>query len=320
MSPFKKAVVLFLMTLPHWSNGQAASSPVSVKLLPQAQVDSAGIFLDQVAVVSGTNQVLPHLRLAPAPYLGQTASLSRNDLLNLIQTAHVTMPATNWSGALHVQVSRRTRIFEDSDLLERLTESLQRQYVKNQGELEVHLTQAWVKPEVPDENITLEITQMPTAGVTANFVVSFELWNGKERVGHWQAPVQASVWRDIPIAHSTLQRGDLVLGADITMERGDILAQRDLFLSFPTTDDSLEFTESIPAGRPIPNRAVRVRPVIMRGQLVEAVFQEGTLAISLMVETLEDGALGQVVRVRNPKTRRELSGKVENDKTVRISL
>jgi len=60
--------------------------------------------------------------------------------------------------------------------------------------------------------------------------------------------------------------------------------------------------------------------VIMRGQLVEAVFQEGTLAISLMVETLEDGALGQVVRVRNPKTRRELSGKVENDKTVRISL
>ena len=39
-----------------------------------------------------------------------------------------------------------------------------------------------------------------------------------------------------------------------------------------------------------------------------------------MVETLQDGALGQTVRVRNPKTSRELYGKVENEKTVRITL
>lgn len=54
--------------------------------------------------------------------------------------------------------------------------------------------------------------------------------------------------------------------------------------------------------------------------MVEAVFQDGSLGISLMVETLEDGTLGQTVRVRNPKTKHELHGKVENEKTIRINL
>ena len=53
---------------------------------------------------------------------------------------------------------------------------------------------------------------------------------------------------------------------------------------------------------------------------MEAVFREGTLTISLKVETLEDGALGQTVRVRNPKTRRELIGKVQNEDLILIAL
>ena len=54
--------------------------------------------------------------------------------------------------------------------------------------------------------------------------------------------------------------------------------------------------------------------------LVDAVFQDGTLSISLKVEILEDGLLGQTIRVRNPKTKRELYGKVQNEETVLITL
>ncbi len=71
---------------------------------------------------------------------------------------------------------------------------------------------------------------------------------------------------------------------------------------------------------PVLNRSVRVRPVIQRGQMVDGVFQDGSLSISLKVETLEDGLLGQTVRVRNPKTKRELYGKVQNEQTVLIAF
>jgi flagella basal body P-ring formation protein FlgA len=78
--------------------------------------------------------------------------------------------------------------------------------------------------------------------------------------------------------------------------------------------------ENIAPGLPIPNRAVRPRPAVKRGQMVEGVFEEGSLTISLKVEILEDGLPGQTVRVRNPKTNRELTGKVQNEETIRITL
>ena len=71
---------------------------------------------------------------------------------------------------------------------------------------------------------------------------------------------------------------------------------------------------------PVLNRCVHPRPLIKRGQMVDAIFQDGSLKISLKVESLEDGVLGQTVRVRNPKTRHELNGKVQNEESVSITL
>ena len=319
----KKVFFALLISLPQmmsWGQAGSATEPDTWKLLSQAQVDGSGVFLDELAVASGTTQVLPHVRLARPPHAGLTVICSRNDVELLAQSRQTGLLVTNWSGALDVRVSRRARILEDSDLLELLTTTLQREQVKNQGELELRLARPGPKPQVPDEPLTLKVTEMPSTGISPSFVVSFELWDGKERVGDWKAAVQAAVWRDIPVARTTLLRGQSVKDADVTMERSDVLMQRDAYLSLPTSDDTLELTEGIPAGKPILTRCLHARPLVRRGEMVEGVYQEGSLGISLLVEALEDGSLGQAVRVRNPKTRHELHGTVENEKTIRINL
>lgn len=323
MTLFDKAAFLLLLAAAPMVSGQAvsvAATPQSWQMLSQADVDSSGVFLDEIVVGAGTAQALPHLRLARSPQWGQTASFTRSEVAGVAEACLPGLSVTNWSGANAVRVSRRAKTLEDADLLELLTATLQKEYVKDRGQLELHLTQPWAKPLVPDEPLTLKIAEMPSLGVAPHFVATFEIWAGKERVGNWQVPVQASLWRDIPVAHSTLQRGQSLKDADVALERSDILVERDAFLNFPTLDDTLELTESIPAGHPVLNRSIRTRPLVLRGQMVEGVFQDGALGISLMVETLEDGRLGQTVRVRNPKTQRELYGKVVNEKTIRITL
>jgi flagella basal body P-ring formation protein FlgA len=151
-------------------------------------------------------------------------------------------------------------------------------------------------------------------------VTRFELWEAGELVGNWQAVLQAKVWRPVPVAQSLLVRGQLLRDADITLERRDVLLLRDTCLEFPISDPDLEVAERIQAGMPVSNREVRERPLVQRGHLVEAVYQDGALSSARKVEILEDGARGQVIRVRNPKTRRELLGKVQNEQTVLISL
>ena len=117
-----------------------------------------------------------------------------------------------------------------------------------------------------------------------------------------------------------LTRGESVKDADVTMERRDVLVLRDAYVNFPHADENLQLSENIPAGQPVLNHSVRQKPIIQRGAMVDGIFQDGALSISLKVELLEDGLLGQNVRVRNPKTKRELHGKVQNDQTVVIVL
>ncbi len=310
-----------------------AQDAVTLRLLPEAQVDSSGIFLHQLvvpvvpssasssaSVAAASSAVLPQIRLASAPSPGQTASFSRSQITELVQKCSSGLIVSNWSGATLVRVSRRTRQFTDSDMTELLTATLQRESVRDRGELELRLTKPWAAMPVPDEPLTLKISDLPATGVSSSFMVNCELLCGTERVGSWPLTAQAKVWHEIPIAHSSLIRGQLLKDADITLERRDVLSQRDAWSNFPTEDTSLELTDNIPVGLPVLNRSVHVRPLIHRGRLIDGLYQDGGLIISLKVEALEDGLLGQIVRVRNPKTKHEIYGKVQNEQTVLISL
>ena len=296
----------------------AASRPIFT-LVAEAKVDAAGIFLNQI-VRPSPSATLPLLRLAPAPALGQTTSLSRQQIIDLAKAAAPELDTTNWTGPTTVRVSRRTRELGQAEVTDMLRAALQRDYVGTRGELELRLTQPWMPATVPDEPLSLQVTDLPLAGIMPNEVAGFELWCGKERVGAWQAAMAARVWHDVPVAHSQLQRGQLLRDADIVLERRDVLGQHEACIRFPVTDEYLELNASVSVGSPVWAALRPPRPVLRRGRLVEAVFQEGDLMISLKVETLEDGALGQIVRVRNPKTRRELVGKVQNEDLVLITL
>jgi len=258
--------------------------------------------------------------LAQAPVLGQTMSLSRQQIIDLAKDSFPELNTTNWSGPEVIKINRRVRQLCEAEMLEMVRAALQRDYVGGRGTLELGFMRPWTPLEVPDGPVTLQLTQIPAAGVQPNLMAGFEIWSGKERVSAGQAQLHANVWRDFPVAHSPLLRGQLLCDADISLERRDALTQHEACIPFPLTDHSLESITSIQAGAPVWSRLVRSRPVLRRGQLVEAIFKDGPMTISLKVETLEEGALGQTVRVRNPKTRRELYGKIQTSDLVLITL
>jgi flagellar basal body P-ring formation protein FlgA len=321
-----KFLLQFLFALFLWLLGAVAgvagddvSAGVSWQLLPDARVGTAGIFLNQI-VKTAPPVVLPQLRLAPAPPAGQTVSFTRAQILDLAQNSLTNFSLTNWTGAQRIKVTRRTRNLEEEELTTLLTKAIQSNYVKEMGELELRFSTAWTPLLVPDEELTVRITDVPVAGLNPSFQAGFEIWNRTERLGRFQAVLLAKIWKEIPVAHSRLERGQLLRDADVTMERRDVLAVHDVAWSIAADNDSLALTEPIAVGMPIPNRVVHPRAVIKRGQTVDGIYTQGALRISLKVTSMEDGALGQTVRVINPKTRRELYGKVQNDETININL
>jgi flagella basal body P-ring formation protein FlgA len=295
-----------------------AEETPAFQLRPAAQVDGGGIFLNQL-IQSET--ALPALRLCDAPLFGKSAVLTRAQIADLARVAGSDLALTNWAGAEAVRVSRRSRALAEREGLQLLTALLQQQTIKDKGELELRLSRAWTAINVPDEPFTLKVLDMPTMGVTPAFIVRFELETARgEKVGSWQASLQARIWREIWVTHSALKRGDSLRGADLAHDRRDVLALRETLAEFDPEDSALEVADPVPANSPLLARSIRLRTVIHRGQTVAALLEDGALAITMKVEALEDGAPGQIIRLRNPNSRRDLRGKVINEQTILVAL
>jgi flagella basal body P-ring formation protein FlgA len=294
-----------------------ASETATFSLFPVAQTGGEGIFLQQLVK---SEQPLPALKLGDSPAFGKITELTRAQVNDLIAAAAPDLATTNWSGAATVRISRRAREFSETEMLAQLTATLQHDYVKAKGELELSLTQPWTPPVVPDEPLTLKILELPTAGVSPSFIVRFELHTAQKTLGAWQASVKAQVWREVWVARSSLQRGVPVADADITRERRDVVNIRKTFAEFEAGNDSLEIAEFVPANMPLLADEIRPKVVIHRGQVAEAQLDDGALSIRMKVVALEDGAPGQYIRLRNPVSQHNLNGTVMDGQTIAISL
>ena len=311
------APLFFIVALLGLAPALFAATPASFELNPAAQVDSTGVYLAQLVK---SDQPLPAIRLTDAPALGGTLDLTRAQIAGLLATAAPSLSVSNWTGADSVNVSRREHVLSETAVLALLTADLQKNYVKDRGDLELTFTQPWTAPTVPDEPLTVKILELPTAGVTHSFIIRFQLRTAGETVDTWQASVQARVWRDAWVAHSDIQRGNLLSDSDVTRERRDVLGTSESLAEFSADDSSLQFNNTIVAGNLLLARDLKPRTVVHRGQIADGLLQDGALNIMMKVEVLEDGAPGQIVKIRNPVSMHNLSGKVVNDQTISISL
>lgn len=296
----------------------AANESFGWSLLPAVQVNATGIYLDQI--VAGATADTPHIRLASAPVTGRPVTLSTAQINDLLQQSAPELVNTNWSGAAQIKISRRTRVLAESEIKELLTSELQQNHVKDRGELELRFTRTVQAAVVPDELLTIKLLELPTAGVTANFLARFELRAGEEVVGNWQIPVTAHIWQEIYVAGSALKRGQLVRDADLSRERRDVLTVRDALTSVELDNPFLEVGENIQPGMALTSRSLRLRPIVHRGKIADAIVSDGPMMLTVKVEVLEDGLPGQTIRVRNLKSKREFRGKVQNEETINVTL
>lgn len=239
-------------------------------------------------------------------------------LTSLASELSGTLSSTN--AATDSVAAPRTRSLGESELRDLLTAALQREHVRDRGELELRFARAWSPVTVPKGETTVNILELPSTGVGPNFIVRFELRVAGQAIGTWQSPLQAHVWRDIWVVRSPLKRGQLLSESDRVKERRDVLSLRDACLEDVPDESLYEIAEVLPAGAPLYVSSVKLRRLVRRGQVAEAVVQDGAMSVSLKVEVLEDGVLGQFIRVRNLQSKREFRGKVENEQTVLVSL
>ena len=123
----------------------------------------------------------------------------------------------------------------------------------------------------------------------------------------------------LPVPRTTIAQGDIITLSSLE-KRKFRASSIDRFTVIPNIQDILgkEAVRHLPVGMPIQRSAIRRRDAVKRGEPAQLVFQDRGLEIIAHVEPLEDGVVGEIIRVRNVDTGLIVVGRVEADGTISI--
>jgi len=189
------------------------------------------------------------------------------------------------------------------------------------GQVEIEFNRPWDPTPVPDEPFDLRLNNFPASGIAPYLILKFDLNNGEEIFGRFQVSLRIKVMKEVWVSDAPISRGDLVTPYVLKKESLDVLRMRD-FLDMEFTEDTpdLVAVQGIAKGSPLTSRLLKERPLVKRGDLVEAWVQTGKITVNMKAEALENGINGQLIRLRNPVTKRYLRGKVTGEQMVIIPL
>ena len=190
-----------------------------------------------------------------------------------------------------------------------------------QGKLVLETSRALIPVSVPVDtaNISIKLIAQPYTRPTAFMKAQYNVMADGVIVGHQTSYFRAQLIQDVWIAQQVIQRGVTLGEAKLVKKKTDIINLRDsIWIGKPDTSQQLVTTVS--AGTVLQERHLRRTPAIYRNQTVEAVLSHKALEIRLRVLALEDGAPGDMIRLRNTSSAKEIRGTVINSREVKVTF
>lgn len=202
---------------------------------------------------------------------------------------------------------------------DRLTSELARilsDHFQLDGDLELDLQQPWQPPTQTASRWALEVLEYPEY-VGSNMLVRVRLTGDGVPVWENTLLVQGSLWRDAWFSRAPLASGSIFDPSVLAAERVDFFRQRDALPAGQASGDMI-FSRDIPPDRMLTWNDLAKRPLVHRGDIVEAVASEGMLYVTMKVLALENGARGDLVLVRNMESMKNISAQVIGDDRVEV--
>ena len=124
--------------------------------------------------------------------------------------------------------------------------------------------------------------------------------------------------RTVVVAKRLLQRGTM-LQPDMLEETQVSISSADTQLLTSLKDaQQAELTRDMPAGQPLRISDIRKAIMVKQGQVVMlTIGQKAEFQISVRMEAMQDGRLGEQVKLKNPESGRQVSGIVTGPNTAK---
>ena len=299
--------------------GAQTDKPVllRVEIRPQVQVAQSQVTLGDIADLSSVD--LPLLRramslpLGRTPRVGDVVSLESERVQRwLFSQTGLRMDQIEWAGALSTDIRCAGRQISGDALVEAAQASLQKhlETASTQGNLpaakiELHPLSIPTELSIPASATALRVRRLDNIPVSKRMLVWIDVYAAEHFLRAIPIRFEVSVFAAVPVAASALAVGEALDASQLIQREADItqLVSRGVkdityFANGIETPSPQRLRHSVQRGEVVTPAHVEKIPTISRGEWANLTAQYGLVALESRVEVLQDGYVGQMVRVK----------------------
>ncbi|PKR55935.1 flagellar basal body P-ring formation chaperone FlgA [Thalassospira marina] len=299
-------VVIFLLP----GNGQAQE--MDVLLRPQAHVEGAYVTLGDL--FSGLSVEQENVAVAHAPQPGQQAVLDYRWLAGIAQRYKV-----NWrprTTADQIIVTRDSQTIGIEEISDAIHDALSQNGIP--APFAVDMGGETFRIDLPvDAPAQVEITGMNVNRRTGRFIADVTTGRGTSSQRTYRMNGRYFPLEQVPVLVDPVRRGDIVRPDQVEMR--DFRSDRVQANVLRDPDDVIgkEVRRSIGPGEPLLNRDFTAPILVKRGALVTIRLETANMSLTARGKALENGSLGDVIRVVNLQSNKTVQVEVTAENDVR---
>ncbi len=306
-----KTIITFLLTImmsclvTSFGNSQSKKSNPLLHLKPAKEIfiESDKIWLSDLFY---SDLEFKDKIVGDAPELGKKFKLFRKDLRRIVKASTL-----NWSDSLRksVVVSRSAKQVPMNIIRNAVVKALEQNHVND--EIEVNFNDRNLKILVPkNAEEAIRVLQSQLDERTGRFEVVVNINSTANEDQNIILKGKAFAIIPMPVPNKHIGAGQLINKKDITWRKVRIKQQS--FGVVGSMEQLLDHVAKRPltAGRLIRMSDIRPQQLIKKGEFVTLHFKNKTMSLSTRGVSVEPGSRNQVIRVKNPRSKRIIEARV----------
>ena len=306
-----KTIITLLLTImmsclvTSFGNSQSKKSSPLLHLKPtkEISIESDKIWLSDLFY---SDREFKDKIIGDAPALGKKLKLFRKDLRRIVKASPL-----NWSGSLRksVVVSRSAKQVPMNIIRNAVEKALEQNHVND--EIEVEFNDRNLKILVPkNAEQAIRVLQSQLDQRTGRFEVVVNINSTANEDQNIILKGKAFAVIPMPVPNKHIGAGQLINKNDITWRKVRIKQQS--FGIVGSMEQLLDHVAKRPltAGRLIRMSDIRPQQLIKKGEFVTLHFKNKAMSLSTRGVSVEPGSRNQVIRVKNPRSKRIIEARV----------
>ncbi len=199
------------------------------------------------------------------------------------------------------------------DILEQLSSS-----VKGQPVIEINEVQKRTI-EVPDGNIKINTSYNDNYFSSHSMIKADIIVDGiKEKTLIF--PVNIKIYDNVWVVTEPIDRGKSFSGSNVTVERKDISSYVKYAVRANTDIEGLLARKTFKPGDIIDNRYIESAPAVKKESPVSVVFKSDFVMVTMSAEAMDNGNIGDFIKVKNTRYKKIYIGRVISPNTVLVDI